>query len=205
MLKWLDKIWLNIINFFEEMVAILLDVKDSKTIEVQQFVSKQEDIEEKIMDYYRSMDIILLEDLPPNYVSFYGGKYWIVDEQNPGCYGYAIPYKGNEGLIILNWPHRVIDQMHWEQAWLDIRCGAKIARIITEEEEKYRIVLNKYKHVDPLSMTPAQACIEWHSKGMPLEIAEEATTDLNEFKHLVNEHIAKSPKDKKGPYEYTAN
>lgn len=61
-----------------------------------------------------------------------------------------------------------------------------------DDELKFRKILEKFQDVQSDSMSAEDACIAWHSKGCPLEIAEEAATDKKEFARLVEKHRAKS-------------
>lgn len=81
-------------------------------------------------------------------------------------------------------------------AWVDV--GDHIVSVIQSEEQKFMALLDKFQDVK--EMSAEDACVSWHSKGMPLEIAEEVATDKKRFKELVAEHRAKSGNNFKTVY-----
>lgn len=149
-------------------------------------------IESKIMGYYESLKIRHISEFPER--KFYGGQYHIKEN---GHRGYANKLDGME-LLILNWPTRGAFS-EWEQEWLDIRQGEEIKGLLHTEEVAFRALLDKYNSVTFLSAE--DACVSWHSRGMPIEVAAEVAADKAEFWRLVNEHKAKGNAGKRtSPY-----
>lgn len=77
-----------------------------------------------------------------------------------------------------------------------------ILDVLKMEEETFRKLLEKFKHIAPCSIPPEEAVVLWHTHGCPEEIAAEASTDYRMFYELVEQHKAKGSggKPKKGAY-----
>lgn len=65
-----------------------------------------------------------------------------------------------------------------------------VSGVLSAEESRFRALLGKWD--DPEPMSADDACIAWHSKGLPYEIAEEIADDPDRFRELAEAHRAKS-------------
>ena len=110
-----------------------------------------------------------------------------------GCAHYAYINVGAGGDF-----HSVLYCAHCDKhGWLNI--PDLVASVLESEERRFRKLLGEFDGITELS--PGDAVVYWHSKGMPLEIVEEVCTDMVEFHRLANEHRAKSGNRFKAAYE----
>ena len=65
-----------------------------------------------------------------------------------------------------------------------------ITESISQEEEKFFNLLDTFKGLLPMSSD--EAVTMWHSKGLPYELAEELSDDVERFRELAESHRAKS-------------
>jgi len=101
-----------------------------------------------------------------------------------GCANYAYINVGVGGDF-----HSVLYCAHCDKhGWLNI--PAQVVSVLESEEKRFRKLLGGFDGITELS--PSDAVVYWHSKGMPLEIIEEVCADMSEFHRLADEHRAKS-------------
>lgn len=61
-----------------------------------------------------------------------------------------------------------------------------ISEVIMDEEIKFRKLLDRFSNIQDIS--PEDAVVLWHTHGCPIEILEDACTNLEELRRLIDEH-----------------